>query len=55
MKYMKNPITKFCFKWLQRVACKQPNPYYKKRMLANLRETKHQLSVLDRGLNGGDK
>ena len=55
MKYMKNPITRFCFKWLQRIACKQPCPYYKKRMLADIREMKHQLSVLDRGLNGGNK
>ena len=53
MKYMKNPITRFCFKWLQKIACTQPCAYYKKSMLANIREIKHQLSVLDRGLNGG--
>lgn len=55
MKYMKNPVTRFCFNWLQKIARKQPNPYYKKKMLAGLNEMKHQLSVLDRGLNGGKK
>lgn len=53
MNFWKNPITKFCFKWLQNVAWKLPNSYYKKRWMTNLHEMKHQLSVLDRGLNGG--